>query len=94
MASVAKNKGTSWWQPALVISLKFSGWIIFPVLIAILLGQWLDRRQGTEPWLFLACVGVAFIVSLAGLIKNVLAEYKKIELANQEKKNKKDNDTN
>ena len=52
------------WALALKIMAKLSGWFAFPVIIAIFLGKWLDKKFGTEPWLFLTTVGVAFLISM------------------------------
>lgn len=77
------GKGSSdkqaWWQPALNVFLRLSGWILAPLILGITLGKWLDRKYGSEPWLFLATVGVAFIVSMFGLVKNAMEEFRKIE---------------
>lgn len=78
-----KNKAP-WWQPSLVLFGKLSGWIAGPVIAAIFLGKWLDKKYGTEPWLFLATVGVAFILSSIGIVRDSLGEMKRIE---EEEKN-------
>ncbi|MCG2690595.1 AtpZ/AtpI family protein [Candidatus Parcubacteria bacterium] len=80
------NKNAAWWQPSLILFAKFSGWIAAPVIIAAFLGRWLDKKYGTEPLLFLATVGFAFLISMLGLVKTVKEEYRKIE-----KENKKNN---
>ncbi len=67
------------WSLALKVMANISGWIAFPVIIGLFLGRWLDRRFGTEPWLFLATIGACFIVSIYGLVINSLKEFKKIE---------------
>jgi len=74
-----KSKPAAWWQPAIVMFLKLSVWIAVPVIVALYLGKWLDKRYDTEPWLFLASVGLAFVVSLFGLIMNAAKEFKKLE---------------
>ena len=73
-----------WWQPSLVLFGKLSGWIAGPIIAAIFLGKWLDKKYGTEPWLFLATVGVAFILSSIGIVRDSLREMKRIE---EEEKN-------
>lgn len=73
------NSKQAWWQPALILFAKFSGWIIVPVIAGALIGKWLDDRYGTDPWIFLTSVGFAFLISMFGLIKNVGEEYRKIE---------------
>jgi F0F1-type ATP synthase assembly protein I len=73
-----------WWQPALMTFARLSGWIIGPVILGTLLGKWLDRMFGTEPWLFITTVGLAFIISMFGLGINVVKEYSKIEKETEE----------
>ncbi|MCX6794556.1 MAG: AtpZ/AtpI family protein [Candidatus Falkowbacteria bacterium] len=67
------------WSVALKVMANISGWIAFPVIIGLFLGRWLDERFGTEPWLFLATIGVCFLISIYGLAINALKEFKKIE---------------
>ena len=69
----------NWWQSGLTIFAKLSAWIGVPVVVAVFVGKWLDQKFNTEPWLFLATVGVSFVVSMFGLIKETLSEYKKIK---------------
>ena len=73
------NSEQAWWQPALILFAKFSGWIVVPVIAGALIGKWLDDRYGTDPFIFLTTVGFAFLISMFGLIKNVRDEYSKIE---------------
>jgi len=78
-----KKEGNSekemWWQPALVLFGKLSGWIAGPIILAIFIGKGLDRKFQTEPWLFLGSVGLAFIISTFGIIHGALTEMKRIE---------------
>lgn len=83
-----KEVKQAWWQPAIMMFLKLSVWIAIPIIIAMYVGKWLDRKYDTEPWLFLASIGVAFIISMIGLVKNTIEEFKKIE--KESNKNKKD----
>lgn len=87
MAENNKNSASkTWWQPALVMFAKFSGWIFIPLLFGLYLGKWLDKKYGTEPWLFLTSVGMAFAISIVGLIISVLKDFKRIEKEAQQKK--------
>jgi F0F1-type ATP synthase assembly protein I len=79
------TKRAPWWQPALVLFMKLSGWIAGPVLLGVIVGKWLDRKYNTEPWLFLVTVGVAFFLSMFGIIRDSIREIKRIE---KEEKNK------
>ncbi len=74
-----------WWQPALVIFIKVTGWIAAPVVIALFLGKFLDKKFGTTPWIFLGLTAFAFILSMVGIIKETLASIKKMD---QETRNK------
>lgn len=82
------NEGP-WWQPAILVFVKLSAWIAAPVIIGLFVGKWLDSKFGTEPWLFLAATGSAFLVSMFGIVKNTITEFKKIEKEANDKKNKK-----
>jgi len=82
-----QNNKQAWWQPAMLMFAKLSGWIAAPVLIGVFFGKWLDRKYGTEPWLFLASAGVAFLISMVGLVIEAKKEMGKIE--KESKKDKK-----
>lgn len=77
----------AWWQPALIVFAKMSGWIVFPVLAGLFLGKWLDGKFGTEPWLFLSTVGMAFIISVFGLIKTARKELEDMDKSGHQEKN-------
>lgn len=76
----------AWWQPAVIMFARMSAWVALPVILALFIGRWLDKKYGTEPVLFLAIVGFAFLISIFGLVKNVKKEYGKIEKEIQEKR--------
>lgn len=82
---IAKETGTTpvsgqaWWVPAVSVFARLSGWLLAPLIIGVTLGKWLDKKYDTAPWLFLITIGIAFIVSMFGLIKNTMEEFKKIE---------------
>lgn len=98
MSKSQKDSGDNtkaWWQPALVIFARMSGWIFFPILAGIFIGKWLDERYGTEPWLFLLVLGLSFVISITGLIKISVEEMKKIEKEEKDKDHQDDDeDTN
>jgi F0F1-type ATP synthase assembly protein I len=68
-----------WWQPGMQLFLRLSGWIGGPIIVAVFLGKFLDKKYNTEPWLFLATVGIAFVISMVSLIIIGFKEFKKIE---------------
>lgn len=79
------------WALALKVMSKLAGWIAFPVILGTFLGEWLDKKFGTEPWLFLATIAFAFLISMYGLIMNALREFKKIDEEYSKNKKEKDN---
>lgn len=75
-----KNKSeAAWWQPAIVMFSRLSGWIIGPILVALFVGKWLDKKYGTEPWLFLISVGIAFAISTFGIVMDAMKELRRID---------------
>ena len=68
-----------WWSDALNIFSKITAWVAIPVVIAILLGKYLDIRWGSKPWAFLSLTGIAFIISMIAIGKIALQYIKEIE---------------
>jgi F0F1-type ATP synthase assembly protein I len=56
-----------------------TAWIVGPVLLGVLVGKMLDQKFKTDPWLFLVSIGVCFLISMFGLIRNALKEFRRIE---------------
>ena len=71
--------GQAWWQPALIIGFQITGWILGPLLVALFLGQWLDKKYNSNPKFLLICVGVAFVVSNVGMILNTIKTTKDLK---------------
>ncbi len=74
-----KNSENFWLKPVLSSLGKLTGLVVVPVLLAVVVGKWLDERFGTEPWLFLLIIGVSFIFTMIALTRHTLNEFKKIE---------------
>lgn len=74
--------GVKWWEPAVEIFTQVSGWIAAPVVISLVLGKYLDSKFGTKPWIFLVLTGIAFLISIYGIVKVVGRYMKKIEEEN------------
>lgn len=73
--SMASHK-EAWWQKGVEVFLRLSAWIAAPVIVGAVLGKWLDKKFSTEPWLFLITVGLMFFVSMFGLIRETMKEFK------------------
>lgn len=56
-----------------------TAWIAGPVLVGTIGGNWLIERFEMKSWWFLVFVGVSFLVSMFGLTRNALREFKNIE---------------
>ena len=69
----------AWWQPAMILFLRMSVWIVVPVVGAIMTGKWFDNRYSSEPWGLLGILGLSFLFSMFVIVKIVLQEYKSIE---------------
>jgi len=74
-----KNNQAAWWQPAVIMFAKLSGWIATPIIIALYLGKWLDKKYDSSPRLLMICIGLAFFISMIGLTKEAVREYKKMD---------------
>lgn len=85
------------WQKGLKLSFELSSWLIGPLVFALFLGNWLDEKYQTKPWLFLLCTAIAFGITCFGIVFKTITYIKEIEnLGNQKsdltKKEVKDND--
>jgi hypothetical protein len=56
-----------------------TGWILVPAILGGTLGTWLDGRYGTAPWLFLLILGLSFIISIVGVARIALSEFRRID---------------
>lgn len=82
------SEKNNWWQPGVELFLKLSGWIAVPIIAAIFLGKWLDDKHGTEPWLFLLSVFIAFIISNVGIVYNAINAMKDLDDLTKNNNNK------
>jgi len=88
MTDVNKPKSTekAWWTDALAMFTRLSIWIAVPVILASLLGSFLDDKYNTSPWLLMSCVGVSFIFTMIVLVKETMKSFKEIEEDSENKK--------
>ena len=76
-----------WWQGQLLSFGKLSGYVAGPVIAATVVGKWLDGKFGTEPFVFLLCVGTSLILSMIILVKKAGEEIdKNAKFKNQNEK--------
>ena len=55
----------------MIVFARIWGWVAVPVVLALFVGSWLDEKFGTKPWLFLATMALAFLVTVLGIMKEV-----------------------
>jgi len=82
VVEIQNNSKGPWWKPGVEIFTQVSGWIAGPIILALILGKYLDARFATKPWIFLSLTGLAFLVSSFGIVKVVSRYMKKIESEN------------
>lgn len=76
------NNTSSYNKLGLALFFELSGWIAIPVIGAVFLGKWLDEKFNAGPTPTLVCVGVAFIITIAGIImkgKRMMRQIEKIK---------------
>ncbi len=61
-----------------MVFFRLSVWIVVPVLLGTLIGKWLDNKLDSAPWGLMGIVGIAFVISMVGLVIETTKEYKKI----------------
>ena len=82
--SASKNQKT-WSIAARTIGIS-SAWIAGPVLIGLLVGKWLDSRYSSGPWMMIISLACCFLISMFGIVRGALKEFKRIEEAEKEEK--------
>lgn len=76
------NKNNILWKPALEIFSEISTWIAGPIILAVIVGKFLDKRYSTGSWLLLGCAILAFLISSYGIVKAVKRYAEKIKKEN------------
>ena len=69
-----------WWKPGIEIFSQVSGWIAGPIILALNVGKYLDNRFDTKPWIFLGLTGIAFLISIFGIVKVVTRYMSRLEV--------------
>ncbi|OGJ04737.1 hypothetical protein A2456_02925 [Candidatus Nomurabacteria bacterium RIFOXYC2_FULL_36_19] len=75
------------WKPAFDVFSRVSTWVVVPIVLALIIGKALDSHYGTDPWIFLGCTGLGFIISSYGIVRVVFKYMKTLEI--EDKKDKK-----
>lgn len=59
------------WAPAMRIFSEISTWIAGPIILAVIVGKYLDNRYGAGNLWLLVLSGAAFLISAYGIVKSV-----------------------
>lgn len=59
-----------WWHDSLMSFFRISAWIIGPILIGVILGDWLDTKLGTTPFIEIVLTGLLFAFSIFRMIRS------------------------
>jgi F0F1-type ATP synthase assembly protein I len=77
----------AWWQEAVVMFAKVSAWVAIPIVAALFVGKYFDKKYDTSPWIFIGATIIAFIISMIALGKISLDYIHKIDKESKDKKN-------
>ncbi len=59
-----------WWHDPLMSFFKISAWIVGPILLGVILGDFLDEKFDTSPWIEIILTGVLFLFSVYHMVKD------------------------
>lgn len=59
-----------WWHDSLLSFVKMATWVLVPILIGLFLGDWIDVKLGTSPWVEISLIGILFIFSMHHLLRD------------------------
>lgn len=79
MRPTKQQSDNAWWQPALAVFAEVTGWIVVPIVAALFLGKWLDEKYDSAPWFYLGLTALAFVFTMAGLVRIGTKYIKQVE---------------
>lgn len=74
-----------WWKPGVEVFGQVSAWVVVPIVLALIIGKYLDGLYGTKPWIFLSFSCVGFLISSFGIVLTATKYMRKI--SKEEKQN-------
>ena len=80
-----QSQPKAYWQAGLMVFGQVTGWIVGPIVLALVIGKWLDQRWQTSPWFFLGLSAVAFAITAWGIVRLGKKYIKEAEEASQKK---------
>lgn len=71
------DKKASIWKSAYIkVFTEISAWIVGPVLVSILIGNYLDQRFNSAPWILGVALALSFTLSMVMIVK-IAKKYEK-----------------
>ena len=77
-----------WWVRPLIIFIRLSAWIIFPLILALSLGKYLDGKFHTSPYILFMTISVSFLFSMFYLFREARREIKALSSDKNENEKK------
>lgn len=75
----------AWWMPAVVLFIRMSFWIAGPIVIALFVGKYFDKRFNSEPKIFILSTAIAFLISVISIVRISKKYIEKLEKEAREK---------
>lgn len=75
----SKKPTQPWWREGILFFYQISGWILGPLILALIIGKWLDKRFQSEPKYLLISIGIAFLFTNIGLVIETLRYHQRIK---------------
>jgi len=73
------NIDKPWWKDGLIVFAKVSGYIIGPIILAIIVGKYFDTKYDTNNKFFLIAITIAFILTIFLIWKETKVYKKKLD---------------
>ena len=67
------------WRSGLQVFTEISSWIIAPIILAVVAGEWFDNAYLTEPWGMIGFSSFGFLITIYGIVRAVKNYAKKIK---------------
>ncbi|MCC6323530.1 AtpZ/AtpI family protein [Candidatus Nomurabacteria bacterium] len=75
----------AWWMPAVALFIRMSFCIAGPIVIALFVGKYFDKRFNSEPKIFILSTVIAFLISVISIVRISKKYIEKLEKEAKEK---------
>ncbi len=63
----------------MIMFAKVSAWVAIPIVLALFIGKYLDKKYDTSPWIFVGATILAFSISMIAIGKISIKYIHKID---------------